>query len=70
MLVLARKQGEVIRIGDDIRVMVVSTGRQQVKLGITAPEHVVILREEIAGESSPAGERRKRNALDAEGDGH
>ncbi|MGH8514169.1 MAG: carbon storage regulator CsrA [Gammaproteobacteria bacterium] len=47
MLVLARRPGESITIGDDIVVTVVSAAGGQVKLGITAPQHVRVLREEI-----------------------
>jgi carbon storage regulator len=47
MLVLARRAGESITIGDDIVVTVVSTASGQVKLGITAPQHVRVVREEI-----------------------
>jgi carbon storage regulator len=47
MLVLARRPGESITIGDDIVVTVVAVAGGQVKLGITAPQHVRVLREEI-----------------------
>jgi len=47
MLVLARRPGESITIGDDIVVTVVSAAGGQVKLGITAPQHVRVVREEI-----------------------
>jgi carbon storage regulator len=47
MLVLTRRPGESITIGDDIVVTVVAAAGGQVKLGITAPQHVRVLREEI-----------------------
>lgn len=47
MLVLSRKVGERIRIGDGIVLTVVGGGRAQVRLGIEAPADVVVLREEI-----------------------
>jgi len=47
MLVLSRRQGESITIGDDIVVTVVSIKRGQAQVGITAPNSVRILREEI-----------------------
>lgn len=47
MLILSRKVGEEICIGDDIKLLVSSVDRYQVKLGITAPKDVVVLREEI-----------------------
>lgn len=49
MLVLTRREGEVVLIGDDIRVMVVRIKPNgQVQLGIEAPRDVLVLREEIA----------------------
>jgi carbon storage regulator len=48
MLVLTRKLGEKILIGDDITITVVDIGRSRVKLGIEAPAGHKILREELA----------------------
>lgn len=47
MLVLTRRQGESIVIGNDVRITVVSLGPGRVKLGIEAPSHVRVDREEI-----------------------
>ena len=47
MLVLTRRAGESITIGDDIIVTVISASGGQVRLGITAPRSVQVLREEI-----------------------
>ncbi|WP_437191645.1 carbon storage regulator CsrA [Planctomicrobium sp. SH527] len=47
MLVLSRKQDEKIIIGDSITLMVVSIQGDKVRLGIEAPKHVSIHREEI-----------------------
>jgi carbon storage regulator len=47
MLVLTRRQGESIIIGDGIKLTVVSVGPGRVKIGITAPPDVRINREEI-----------------------
>jgi carbon storage regulator len=47
MLVLTRKVGETIKIGDDIEVKVVSVEGEQIKLGIQAPKHIDIHRLEI-----------------------
>lgn len=47
MLVLTRKPGETIVIGDNIRLTVVALGPGRVKLGIEAPATVKIDREEI-----------------------
>ncbi len=47
MLVLTRKVGEKIYLGDDIVVTVTAVSGQQVRLGITAPPEVTILRHEL-----------------------
>ena len=46
MLVLSRNQGEKIRIGEDITVVVVRLGHS-VRLGIEAPPDIVVMREEL-----------------------
>ncbi|MCA9087958.1 MAG: carbon storage regulator [Planctomycetaceae bacterium] len=48
MLVLTRKQGEMVRIGDNIVIKVISTGRGKTKIGIEAPGDVRVLRAELA----------------------
>jgi carbon storage regulator len=47
MLVLTRKAGEQIIIGDNIRLTVVSVGPGRVKIGIEAPASVKVDRQEI-----------------------
>ncbi len=47
MLVLTRKSGESITIGDDIRIFIQEVRGNQVKIGIKAPPHVAVHREEI-----------------------
>lgn len=47
MLVLSRKLGEKIVIGDNIVLTVVKIDRNQVRLGIEAPGDVPVFREEI-----------------------
>ena len=47
MLVLGRRPGENIRIGDDIKVTVLEVRGGQIKLGIEAPLDVQVHREEI-----------------------
>ena len=48
MLVLSRKLGERIVIGDRIVVTVVKLDHGQVRLGIEAPREIAVFREEIA----------------------
>lgn len=47
MLVLTRKSGEGILIGNGIKVVVVEVNGNQVRLGIEAPSDVTIHREEV-----------------------
>lgn len=47
MLVLTRKLGEVLRIGQGITVRIVDVKGKQVKIGIEAPAELPIYREEI-----------------------
>ena len=47
MLILTRKLGESITIGDDIKVTVLGVFGRQVRIGIEAPSRVVVHREEV-----------------------
>ncbi|QDU81604.1 Carbon storage regulator [Polystyrenella longa] len=47
MLVLSRKTGEKILIGDEIAVTIVRVGPNNVRLGIEAPRSMNIVREEL-----------------------
>lgn|GEM_PF-192555 len=47
MLILTRKQGESITIGDDVKVTVLGVYGRQVRLGVEAPQKVVVHREEV-----------------------
>jgi carbon storage regulator len=47
MLVLTRKNGETIKIGDDIEITILSSKNDQVKIGIKAPKNIEILRNEL-----------------------
>ena len=52
MLVLSRKQSEVIKIGDDITITVVRIGPCAVRLGIDAPRDISVRRAEIDDDRS------------------
>jgi carbon storage regulator len=54
MLILTRRAGEALRIGDHIEVMVMAVNGSQVRLGINAPRDIAVDREEIA-------ERKRRD---------
>lgn len=47
MLILTRKEGQQIRIGDDIVITLLGVRGNQYKIGIDAPRHVSVDREEI-----------------------
>ena len=47
MLVLTRRLGESINIGDNIKITVVDIDGKQVKIGIEAPRDITIFREEV-----------------------
>lgn len=47
MLILTRKVGECITIGDDIKIQVIEVKGRQVRLGIQAPSSYTIHREEV-----------------------
>jgi carbon storage regulator len=47
LLILTRKVGEAVSIGDDIQISIVEIKGTQVKLGIRAPKNVEVHREEI-----------------------
>ena len=47
MLVLSRKQNERIRVGDSVVVTVVRVSGYNVRIGIQAPPHIRVLRDEL-----------------------
>jgi len=56
MLVLTRRQGERICIGDDIEISVVAIRGSRVKLAFSAPKHISIKRQEIVFAEEPLPE--------------
>jgi carbon storage regulator len=72
MLVLSRRVGESVTIGNDIVIKIVSVSGSQIRLGITAPREVRVLREEIfiamqeenrAAANAPDSSKRLEDAL-------
>jgi carbon storage regulator CsrA len=47
MLILTRRTGETIRIGNEIQVTVFGVNGNQVRIGIEAPKSINIVREEL-----------------------
>ncbi len=66
MLVLSRKVGERILIGDQIAVTVVKLGHGGVRLGIEAPPELAIVREELAEALNRADQERAAQQIAAE----
>jgi carbon storage regulator len=64
VLVIRRRAGEAVLIGDDIEIEILDTGGSQVKLGIRAPKHVTVLRKEIqiTGQQNLAASKDKSGA--------
>jgi len=62
MLILTRRVGEVLRIGDDVSITILGVKGNQVRIGIDAPKDVAVHREEIyqrikrEGDSGAAGD--------------
>jgi carbon storage regulator len=61
MLILTRRVGETLMIGDDVTVTVLGVKGNQVRIGVNAPKDVAVHREEIydrikqeGGESNPS----------------
>lgn len=56
MLVLTRKPGQQVRIGDSLVVSVLECGRNRVSIGIDAPPHVRVMRSEAQSRSRAVAE--------------
>ena len=54
MLVLSRKPGERILVGSDVKITVIRIGPNSVRIGIDAPGHLNIVREELCLNDSHA----------------
>jgi len=63
MLILTRRSGETICIGNNVRVTVLGVKGNQVRIGIEAPKDVRVDREEVAERiARDAADSTKRNA--------
>lgn len=62
MLVLTRKQGERILIGEDITVEVVELGHGNVRIGVVAPRALEVDREEVRASKVAEGRRQAAGA--------
>lgn len=63
MLVLSRKEGEKLRLGEEILITVVKVGADKVRLGIQAPSNMLILRDELELHDQIKAEEEERITL-------
>ncbi|MEM9040084.1 MAG: carbon storage regulator CsrA [Actinomycetota bacterium] len=56
MLILTRKKGQSIVIADDIVVTVIEASGDQVRIGVDAPRHIAVHREEVYSQISKENE--------------
>ncbi|WP_121022063.1 carbon storage regulator [Helicobacter vulpis] len=64
MLILARKLGEGVVIGEDIHIKIVSIDKGSVKLGFQAPAHTLILRSELKEAIATENKRASESVSD------
>lgn len=63
MLILSRRAGESIIIGDEVHITILSVKGKQVRIGIEAPAHISVHREEIYDKiQSENGQRSQQGA--------
>jgi len=65
MLMMARREGETILIGEDIEVVIAHIGRSRVKVGIRAPREMTVIAREVklVREENLAASRRSNASL-------
>ncbi len=66
MLVLSRKPGEAIRIGDDIEVSIIEVRGDTVRIGINAPRSVDIFRKELLDQVQSANVEAAKGVVDVD----
>lgn len=67
MLVLSRNIGETIQIGENIEVQILGIARGQIRIGITAPREIQIVRTELLGRPRrPCSPRRNPGLHDTD----
>ena len=69
MLILTRRVGETLKIGEDIEVTVLGLRGGQVRMGINAPRDVAVHREEILSRDAQDDETERKIAGSETSDG-
>ena len=62
MLILTRRRGESIRVGDHITFTVLGVSGEQVRIGVAAPRDIAVDREEIYARTQTETQARAREA--------
>ncbi|MDU8923541.1 carbon storage regulator CsrA [Pasteurellaceae bacterium LIM206] len=62
MLILTRKVGESLLIGDDVSITILNVRGNQIKIGVNAPKDVSVHREEIYQRIKQAAEQGEQNS--------
>ena len=68
MLILSRKINEKIKIGSDITLTIIEVRGDQVKIGVEAPKHVKVFREEVFQAIQEENKAAAASALSAQND--
>jgi carbon storage regulator len=66
VLILTRRVGETVMIGDEVTVTVLGVKGNQVRIGVNAPKHVSVHREEIFQRIQGEGAQEGQAGLDGE----
>jgi carbon storage regulator len=66
MLVISRRKGQRVTIGDDIELVITEVHRSHVKVGITAPRGLSVLRGEVFDSIEAANRAAAESELDAD----
>ena len=68
MLILTRRVGETLMIGDEVTVTVLGVKGNQIRIGVNAPKSVAVHREEIYERIKTEKTSEKAEELDAQAD--